>query len=350
MYNDKLKPVISSPFVETASSVSKVMQTVIYSLIPAIALFNWFFGWGVLVNIVLAILSALTFESIMLYIRGKPVKLYLRDGSAILTAILLALALPPMTPWWIPVAGTFFAIVVAKQLYGGIGYNIFNPAMAAYAILLISFPLELSTWSAPVAHLQNSLTILDTLNYSFFHTLPASLSYDALTSATLLDYVKTQTGIGKSIAEVAKSPIFGNFAATGFEWVNLAILSGGLWLLYKKIISWHIPVAMLLSISLISLLFYILNPNIYLNPLVHLFSGASILGAFFIATDPVTAATTQTGKLLYGAGIGLLTYAIRVWGGYPDGIAFAVLLMGLLVPLIDYYTLPKVYGKRKMVQ
>lgn len=339
-------PLSSSPFIPSSASVAKVMRTVIYALVPGITLYIWLFGWGVLVNILIACTSALLFEWGMLLLRGRPVKVFLFDGSAVITAILLVLAIPPLVPWWLPVVGCFFAIVVAKHLYGGLGYNTFNPAMAAYAVLLISFPRELSLWDAPLSQIDHSLSFIQTLQYSLFHTLPASIQFDALTSATVLDHMRTQIGLGKSLAEISRSPVFGHLGGAGYEWVNLGFLLGGLWLIYKKIISWHIPLAMLMALAAISALCYWIDAQRFVNPLLHLLGGASILGAFFIATDPVTASTTPRGRVIYGAGIGLLTFAIRAWGGYPDGVAFAVLLMGLTVPILDHYTAPKVFGAR----
>jgi len=338
--------VISSPFVSESLSVAQVMRTVIYALVPGILIYIGLFGWAVLINILIASVSAVVFEWMMLILRNKQVRVFLLDGSAILTAILLALALPPSVPWWIPVVGSFFAIVMAKHLYGGIGYNTFNPAMAAYAILLISFPRELSLWNAPLAHVNQSLSFMDSINFSFFQNLPNSLAFDSMTSATLLDYVRTEVGLGKNIDVISQSPIFGYVSGSGYEWVSVGFLIGGLWLIYRKIISWHIPVAMLIAIIGISGISYFINSDNFTNPLVHLFGGATILGAFFIATDPITASTTPVGRIIYGAGIGLITFSIRAWGGYPDGVAFAVLLMGLTVPLLDYYTAPKVYGAR----
>ena len=218
--------------------------------------------------------------------------------------------------------------------------------MAAYAVLLISFPRELSVWDAPLSQVEQSLGFIETVQYVLFHTLPPSIQFDALTSATVLDHMRTQIGMGKMLVEISHSPVFGTLAGAGYEWVNLGFLLGGLWLIYKKIISWHIPLAMLSAIAIISGIFFLLDAQTFANPILHLMGGASILGAFFIATDPVTASTTPRGRIIYGAGIGLLTFAIRAWGGYPDGVAFAVLLMGLTVPILDHYTAPKVYGAR----
>lgn len=322
------------------------MRSVVYALLPGTIAYIALFGWGVLFNILLTVCAALIFEGLMLLLRDRPLRAFLFDGSALVTALLLALALPPLAPWWLPVCGAFVAIVPAKHLYGGLGYNTFNPAMAAYAVLLISFPLEMTLWSAPLSQMQNPLSIMEAMRYVFSGVLPGNLEFDALSSATLLDHVRTESGLGRPLVEIKASPAFGYFAGTGYEWVSVGYLLGGLWLLYKKIISLHIPLAMLTSLGLLSTFFYLMDSSAHLSPLTHLFSGAAMLGAFFIATDPVTAPTTPRGRLIYAALIGSLIFVIRVWGAYPDGVAFAVLLAGLSVPLLDYYTVPKVYGAR----
>ncbi|MCU7835488.1 MAG: electron transport complex subunit RsxD [gamma proteobacterium symbiont of Taylorina sp.] len=346
----------SSPFLKSAPSVSKMMLVVILALIPGILTSIFIFGFGVLMNICLAILSAYSFEAAMLLLRKRPVMVYLKDNSALLTAILIGLALPPLAPWWLTVIGVFFAIVISKQLYGGLGYNIFNPAMVAYAILLVSFPAEMTTyWQTPTALISQSevsniipvsLGLLDTINFQFFSQLPNNLTIDALTSATPLDVVRTSTLTGfATISEIqATGTAFGMFGGIGIEWVNLAFLAGGLFILRKGLISWHIPISLLISLGFLSLLFGSFELDSNPSPLFHLFSGATMLGAFFIATDPVTAASSHKGRIIYGAGIGALIYIIRSWGGYPDAIAFSVLIMNMCVPLLDYYTQPRVYG------
>ena len=348
----------SSPFLKSAPSVSKMMLVVILALIPGIISSIVIFGYGVLVNIILAICFALIFEAGMLWLRKRPVLVYLKDNSAVLTAILLALALPALAPWWITCIGIFFAIVVSKQLYGGLGYNIFNPAMVAYAILLVSFPAEMTTyWQTPVMvtsstataianEVQGSLGLIDSINFQLFSQLPEDMKLDAFTSATPLDIVRTATITGSAtISEIhSKGNAFGLFGGIGIEWVNLAFLAGGLFMLRKGLISWHIPISLLASLGFLSLLFGSFELDSNPSPLFHLFSGATMLGAFFIATDPVTAATTNKGRIIYGVGMGTLIYIIRSWGGYPDAIAFAVLIMNMFVPLLDYYTQPRVYG------
>lgn len=341
----------SSPYIKPALSVSKMMMVVTIAMIPGILTSTYIFGFGVLVNIFLAIIFALSLEAIMLYLRKRPVKIYLQDKSALLTAVLIGVALPALAPWWLTLIGVFFAIVVAKQLYGGLGYNIFNPAMVAYAILLISFPAEMTTyWQTSAMLLSQTgvqhLGFLDTLNFQLFGQLPANLTLDALTSATPLDVVRTAVMSGSAtISEIhTQGNAFGMLGGIGTEWVNMAFLAGGLFMLRKGLISWHIPISLLATLGFLSLLFGSFELDSNPSPLFHLLSGATMLGAFFIATDPVTASTTPKGRIIYGAGIGALVYIIRTWGGYPDAIAFAVLLMNMCVPLLDYYTQPRVYG------
>jgi len=337
--------IISSPHVHPHNSVTAVMLNVCYALIPGIAAHIYFFGTGLIINMVIAVLTALLTEAWIMKLRKRPIRPSLMDGSALVTAILIALTIPPMVPWWIPFIGTAFAMVFAKHLYGGLGQNPFNPAMVGFAVLLIAFPQEMTRW----VHLQLSdvyqLTFIDYLRYSLTNLLPAGYNYDALTMATPMDNMKIQLGLGQTVADMqANQSIMGKVAGKGWEWINLMFLLGGLWLIVKRIITWHIPVAMLAGLAAIALISSLIAPNHYAPPLFHLFGGATMLGAFFIATDPVTASTTPRGRLVYGFGIGLLIYIIRVWGGYPDGIAFAVLLMNMAVPTIDYYTQPRVFG------
>jgi len=330
----------SSPHLPPGGSVSRMMGFVLLALLPGSLCATWLFGWGVLVNILLAGLAAIAAEAAMLAARRRPVLPALQDGSALLTGVLLALALPPLAPWWIPVIGSLFAIVIAKQLYGGLGYNPFNPAMAGYVVLLISFPLELSLWPAT----DRVLDLQDTLLLVFSGNLPDTLTLDAITMATPLDIVKTRLGLSETLTEIQGSGVLGSFAGAGWEWLNLWYLLGGLWLLQQKIIKWQIPAGMLAGLFLTALLFFAWNPDTYASPLFHIFSGAAMLGAFFIATDPVSASTTPLGRLYYGLGIGVLTYVIRTWGGYPDGVAFAVLLMNMAAPTLDHYPRPRVFG------
>ncbi len=331
----------SSPHLPVSDSVPVMMQRVLLALLPGTICFTWLFGAGVIINLLLASITALAAEAAVLKLRKRPVTTLL-DGSALLTGVLLALALPPLTPWWIPVVGSLFAIVIAKQLYGGLGYNPFNPAMAGYVVLLISFPLELTLWSAPGMH----MGLVDSVVYAFTGSLPEQQTLDALTSATPMDSIKTRLGLSETLSEIQGSPLFGSFAGAGWEWINLWFLVGGLWLIKMRVIQWQIPVGMLLGLAGIAFVFHAFDPDSYSSPLFQVFSGAAMLGAFFIATDPVSACTTPRGRIYFGLGIGVLVYIIRTWGGYPDGVAFAVLLMNMAAPTIDHYTRPRVFGEK----
>lgn len=319
------------------NSITRIMLNVIIALVPGIIAYVVFFGWGIILNIIVAVITALATEIFMLRLRKRPIKPFIMDGSAVVTAILLALSLPSLAPWWLTFIGVSFAIIVGKHLYGGLGYNPFNPAMIGYALLLVSFPLEMTVWLQP----DNNISFAQNLNYVLHSSLN---NIDTMTMATTLDTVKTQSGLGLSITEIQSNypAIFGQFAGKGWEWINLMFLVGGLWLLYKRVISWEIPTAFLISFAVMSVIFYSSTDT---SPLFHLFSGATMLCAFFIATDPVTASTTTRGRLIYAAGIGIFAYIIRMWGGYPDGIAFGVLLMNMAAPTIDYYTRPKAFGE-----
>ena len=322
------------------------MGWVLIALVPAVAAHVIFFGVGLLVQIAIAAMTALGAEALALRLRGKPLRPFLTDGSALITAVLLALCLPPIAPWWLVASGTAFAILLAKHLYGGLGANPFNPAMVGYAVLLVSFPVQLLRWLPPdVAGIEHvDLSLGDTLTAILTGGLPERLTWDAVTSPTPLEGLRTAVALGQTIEEARASPIFGPFGGRGWAWINAAILVGGLWLLALRIIRWQIPAAMLGALTVCATVMYAVDPGTYAGPLFHLSAGASFLGAFFIATDPVSAATSDRGKLIYGAGIGVITYLIRTWGGYPDGVAFAVLVMNMAVPLIDRYTVPRIYG------
>jgi Na+-translocating ferredoxin:NAD+ oxidoreductase subunit D len=336
-----------SPYISNAPSVSTMMLKVLLALVPGIIAYVWAFGGGILVTIALATATALAAEAAMLKIRKRPIAPFLSDYSAVITAWLLALAIPPLAPWWLVVVGTLFAIIVAKQLYGGLGYNPFNPAMIGYAVLLISFPILMTKWPAALSLAQTKLSFLDQLQFIFSGTLPQGVQIDAVTSATPLDYLKTQLTLKQEVTSIKEAPIFGALGATGGEYVTGAYLLGGLYLWQQKIITWHLPTAFLGALALISGVFWVIDPTHFTSPIFHLFSGASMMCAFFIITDPVSGPTTPKGKLWFAAGVGIITYIIRVYGGYPDGVAFAVIFMNICVPLIDAYTQPRVFGHEK---
>jgi electron transport complex protein RnfD len=331
-----------APFLLKDASVSKVMTQVCLALIPGIAAYAVLVGPAILVQLVITTLSALVAEAVMLRLQRKPLAMFLSDGSAIVTAWLIALTFPPLAPWWLVVTGTLFAIVVAKHLYGGLGQNPFNPAMIAFAVCIVAFPALMSQW--PSVSLQAGL--LEQIQVIF----GLAPRLDALSGATPLDAMKTALLLGDGSINVvqvlANQEIYGNFAGRGWEWVAAGYLLGGLWLWQRKLISWHTPVAFIGAMTLISGALWLYNPAHFANPLFHLFSGGTMLGAFFIATDPVSGCTTPRGKLIFAAGAGLLAYIIRVFGGYPDGVAFAVLLMNLSAPVIDLLTQPKIFGMK----
>lgn len=343
----QFKTSTSSPHLEPPNDVAKMMRQVLYALVPGTLAATWYFGWGVLINVILAVIFAIALEYSVAIIRGRNPRSWLNDYSAVVTAWLLGLSLPQLAPWWLTLTGIFFAIVVAKHLYGGLGHNPFNPAMVGYVVLLISFPAPMTAWIAPTSLAETPPGLIDTLNIMFRGELATNLSWDSLTMATPLDSIKTQLIQHQTISEIRQNPVFSNMGGVGWEWIANWFALGGFWLLYKRIIPWQVPLALLLALGIPAGLFYLSNPDHFASPIFHIFSGGAILGAFFIATDPVSGSTTPTGRILFGAGVGLLTFIIRTWGGYPEAIAFSVLLMNMATPLIDHYTQPKVFGHSK---
>ncbi len=332
---------ISSPHTRKPGHAGNLMREVLLATLPGLAALCWFFGWGSLINVLLACVLALAFESLVLLLRRRPLGFYLRDGSALVTAVLLGLALPPYVPWWVTLVGIFFAIVIAKHLYGGMGYNPFNPAMVAYALLLISFPVQMTQWTAP-GSVAGGLPSLGEALGQIFAGQPLA---DAYTMATPLDAFKHKGALTAEEFWSANTAL-ATARDAGFA-VSLAFLAGGAYLIWRKVFTWHTPVALLATLFLLSAMAYGSDPSNYASPLFHLTTGAAMLGAFFIATDPVTAATSNRGKLIFGACIGALIFVIRTFGNYPDGVAFAVLLMNLSAPFLDYYTQPRTYGHKK---
>lgn len=323
------------------------MLKVLLALIPGVIVYVVLFGAGILITLTLATLTALFTEAIMLKLRRRPIKPFLTDYSAVITAWLLALSIPPLAPWWVIVVGVAFAIVIAKQLYGGLGYNPFNPAMIGYAALLISFPVLMTKWPAAFSIAETKLSFAEQFHFIFSNTLPAEVTMDAITSATPLDYLKTQLKLNQPMETIQAAPIFGSVGATGSEYVALAYLLGGLYLWQQKIITWHLPMTFIASMAGIAGLFWLIDASQFAAPTFHLFSGATMLAAFFILTDPISGPTTQKGKIVFAAAIAIIAYLIRVYGGYPDGVAFAVIFMNICVPLIDAYTQPRVFGHQK---
>lgn len=338
--------VSTAPHLQPNTSVTKVMLQVLIALVPATFASVWYFGWGIVVQMVIATVFAVAAETLMLIWRDRPLKPFLSDFSAVVTAVLFAFAVPPTAPWWVIAIGVVFAIVFAKHLYGGLGYNPFNPAMAGYVVLLISFPQEMTAWLAPeqIVYDENRLTLLQTITTIFTGAFPSGVDVDAITAATPLDAMRTGLANNQTVQEIRSNPLFGDFGGLGWEWIGNYIAIGGLWLMYRRVIRWQIPFGVIMGVGIPATLFYFLDPGTHPGAPFHVFSGATLLCAFFIATDPVSAAATEKGRLIYGFCIGLLIYIIRSWGGYPDAVAFAVLLMNMAVPLIDHYTRPRTYG------
>lgn len=341
---------ITSPHAQGANRTGRLMLLVVYATLPGIVALTYFFGVGVLINLLLACASCLAFEALAIALRKRPVGFYLRDCSALVTGVLIGVSLPPYCPWWLVISGSFVAIILAKQLFGGMGFNPFNPAMVAYALLLISFPIEMTQWSIPQPLLGDSQA-LPSLSAALAKVFTATaLPIDGYTAATALDLIKQNKGL--ELADLyQQQPLLeqGRWASAGWEWVNIGFLLGGIYLLYKKVFTWHAPISMLLALALMAALFYDSGSSSSSgSPLFHLLTGATMLGAFFIVTDPVSSAVSTKGRIIYGALIGMLVYVIRTWGtSYPDGVAFAVLLMNFAAPFIDYYTTPRTYGHKK---
>lgn len=342
----------SSPHTAVTRRTSDMMKGVALCALPGLFVQVYFFGYGTLIQLGLGIFLALVFEALAVGLRKRSIRFALTDYSAVVTAWLLAVAIPPYSPWWLITIGLIFAILIAKHLYGGLGQNPFNPAMTAYIVLIASFPVQMTSWMAPASLAAESLSFIDSASLIFsgfttdgFSLLQVRSGIDGVTMATPLDALKTALRAGNTMHEALQQPIFSaSLAGVGWQWVNLAYLAGGLVMLQQRVIYWHIPVGVLSGLVISSSFMALFFPGITASPIIHLFSGATMLGAFFIATDPVTAATTVRGRVIYGFFIGCMIFIIRSWGGYPDGVAFSVLIANLCVPLIDYYTRPRTYG------
>lgn len=329
---------IHSPYIRKPTSVQRVMLNVLLALTPGIAAYVWQIGAGILVNLLIATLTAVAAEALVLRLRKRPVMLAVGDLSAVLTAWLVVLCFPPIAPWWLTMLAVLIAIIAVKHLYGGLGQNPFNPAMVAYCAMIVAYPSLMSQW--PPAGGLDFGTQLQLI-------LGGARDLDAITGATALDALRTglraDTG---SVEAIRASSTFGTLGGRGWEWIGLGYLLGGTFLLARRIITWHMPAAFIATLALVSAALWAFEPARFAPPWFHLASGGAMLAAFFIVTDPVTGATTPRGKLIFGAGVALLAYLIRNFGAFPEGIAFAVLLMNICVPLIDMKTQPPIFGQR----
>ncbi|MDH2917421.1 MAG: RnfABCDGE type electron transport complex subunit D [Gallionella sp.] len=336
-----------SPHAHASVSIGTVMGTVLLALTPATLFGFWLYGWPAVNLWAVSLIAAIVGEAFVVRLQDRAVRPVLMDGSGILTAWLLAISLPPFAPWWIAVLGSLFAVVIGKQVFGGLGQNVFNPAMAARVMLLISFPLEMTTWVAPAPlGSAQAPSWMESLRITFL-----SQPIDGMASASLLGHVKTEftRGVGLDQALVGyyepMDMLWGSRAGSLGETAAVLLLIGGLFLIVRRIITWHAPFAMLLGVVVPALLFNAIDGNHYAGPMYHLLSGGLMLGAFFIVTDPVTSPNTALGQFIFGFGCGVLTWIIRTWGGYPEGVAFAVMIMNTVAPIIDQYVKPRIYGR-----
>jgi electron transport complex protein RnfD len=349
---DEVSPrfvVSSSPHVHAGTKIGDLMKLVIISLLPAALFSIYVFGVPALVTIVISMGSAVLFEAAWLRMLKRPVTV--GNLSAVLTGLLLALNLPSTSPWWMILVGTFFAIVIAKQIYGGLGNNLFNPALVGRVVLLIAFPLQMTAkWAAPrqwgtsVAELgrhgADSLATISTWGANAVTTAtPLGRVREALLTTGRIDVHLTR--------REALDLLIGNRAGSLGEVSVVLLLAGGIFLLAKRVITWHTPVAYIGSVWLLTGVFHLVNPARYADPSFHVITGGLFLGAFFMATDYVTSPIAARGKLIFGAGCGLFTVIIRLFGSYPEGVSFAILLMNAVTPLIDRYTGPVVFGMVK---
>ena len=323
--------VSSSPHIHAGMDTARIMRLVLLALLPALLVGVWFFGLQALRVTMVAVLGCLVFEWAFLKALKRPGTI--GDGSALVTAILLAMNLPSGAPTWMVFVGSFIAVIMSKQVFGGLGTNPFNPALVARVFLLISFPVQMTTWAQPLG--------------------PKVV--DAATGATPLGAMREAVSLGTPLSEVELTPLLDLFiGARGGslgEVSVIALLLGGLFLMWKGLIRWQIPVGMIGTVALITGVAHLIAPESYASPIYHVLSGGLFLGAFFMATDMVTSPVTRKGMLIFGIGCGVLTAVIRLWGGYPEGVSFAILLMNAATPLIDRATQPKVFGAaRKMYE
>jgi electron transport complex protein RnfD len=321
----KLLTVSPSPHVHSSDSTQKIMLRVVYAMIPAMAWGIYMFGLDAVRVGLIAIISCLAIEYVIQKYLMK-VNPTITDGSALITGILLAFNVPSNIPWWIIVIGAIAAMGVGKLSFGGLGSNIFNPALVGRVFLLISFPVQMTSW--PVSRFAE---------------------VDTVTAATPLGLIKEGIANGIPVSQIQGLPqisdmLLGTSGGSLGEISALLLILGGLYMLWKKVITWQIPVSIILTVLVISGIFWMIDPEMYINPLIHMFTGGLMLGAIFMATDMVTSPMTGKGQLIYGIGIGLITVSIRMFGAYPEGISFAILIMNAFTPLLNMYIKPKRFG------
>jgi len=321
-----LLTVSPSPHVHSADSARKIMYRVVIAMIPALLWSVFVFGLDALRVTLIAVAACIAFEYLIQKYLMK-VKPTVTDGSALVTGILLAFNVPAGLPWWIIVIGALAAMGIGKLSFGGLGNNIFNPALVGRVFLLISFPVQMTAW--PVTR---------------------HAEVDAVTSATPLGLIKEALMSGTSVSQVtdqlpaATDLLLGTISGSLGEISALMLIIGGLYMLVRKVITWHIPVSVIGSVAIIAAAFWLADPQSYIHPVYHILTGGLMLGAIFMATDMVTSPMTSKGQIIYGVGIGVITISIRLFGAYPEGISFAILIMNAFTPLINTYVKPKRFG------
>jgi electron transport complex protein RnfD len=340
----------SGPFTHGPNSVQRTMFTVLAALTPA-TLFNlWLFGWPAIFLFLVTVAACVVVEMACVRVTGGDPNRVIGDGSVLITGWLLALSLPPWAPWWVAIIASVFAVAIAKHAFGGLGQNVFNPAMVGRVVVLVSFPVQMTAFVPPKPLFgAGSPGFMESLHYTFGR----GVSLDGISAASQLGFVKTELSKGVPVSQSLSSLpnlselMLGLHPGSMGETAVPLILLGGLFLMARKVISWHTPVAMLGTLFVVGALFNAIDPGRYAPGLFHLLSGASFLGAFFIATDYVTSPVSKSGQIAFGIGVGLLTWIIRTFAGYPEGVAFAVLLMNALTPILDQHFRPRVFGRTR---
>ncbi len=331
-----LLQVSGSPHVYTDDSVKKIMWTVNIALLPTLIFSFLFFGWGAVQVTLISVAACVVFEWLIqkFLLKTQSIKF---DGSAIVTGLLLAFNLPSNLSWWIVIIGALVAIGIGKMAYGGLGNNPFNPALVGRVFLLISFPQQMTTWPKPHLWFSQATTLTD-----------------ATTGATPLGIIKNGLAQGQKVEELMETVptyaqmLLGERGGSLGEVAALAIIAGGLFMLIRKVITWHIPVAFIGASFIFAAILHFINPSLYIPPSYHILSGGLLLGAVFMATDMVTSPMSNWGKIIFGIGCGILTIIIRVAGSYPEGVSFAILIMNAFVPLINKGFKPKHFGSQKI--
>lgn len=325
----KLLTITPSPHMHQGDSVNKIMYSVIFALVPALVWSFIVFGLSAVIVTLTAVVACIVIEWVIqkYLMKGEPT---IKDGSAILTGILLAMNVPSSLPIWILLIGAIVAIGVGKMSFGGLGQNPFNPALVGRVFLLISFPVQMTSWP----------------NVS-------KIVVDATTEATPLAIMKEGLKNGEQVSDLmSQIPkytelLMGNMSGSVGEVSAILLLLGFVYMLIRKVITWHIPVTLLATVFVFAGILWFVNPEQFVDPLFHLLTGGLMLGAVFMATDMVTSPMSKKGQIIFAVGIGLITVCIRTWGAYPEGISFAILIMNAFVPLINNYVKPKRFGEKK---